>query len=243
MKVASHSGSELLLESSPSTRAAQLGTPSSGCGSGTATLASPTTGTDALSVQSGRLQLVLRSCGTAKGMRRGSATAGTGTRVSPRLTSLLFLLGEELYRQPWAVYKCWAGGYVPVTLQRQVPAVLRASWPTWTRRTVAVVFTRRVLLVTLHLVLCSLFRAWTRSLTSLPGPPETLQLLYIDKVVDVLVVPVQLSSAVVKETAELPQLQFLVVWTMSLTCPLACWEHCGFSAVAAHRQGLGAEVW
>ena len=28
-----------------------------------------------------------------------------GTRVSPRLTSLLFLLGEELYRQPRAVYK------------------------------------------------------------------------------------------------------------------------------------------
>ena len=46
-----------------------------------------------------------------------------------------------------------------------------------------------------------------------PGPPETLQLLYIDKVVDVLVVPVQFSSAVVEETAELPQLQFLVVWT------------------------------
>ena len=38
------------------------------------------------------------------------------------------------------------------------------------------------------------------------------------------------------------QLQFLVVWTRSLTCPLACREHCGFSAVAAHRQGLGAEI-
>ena len=34
----------------------------------------------------------------------------TGTRVSPRLTSLLFLLDEELYRQPRAVYKYWAGG-------------------------------------------------------------------------------------------------------------------------------------
>ena len=32
------------------------------------------------------------------------------TRVSPRLTSLLFLLGEELYRQPREVYKYWAGG-------------------------------------------------------------------------------------------------------------------------------------
>ena len=30
--------------------------------------------------------------------------------MSPRLTSLVFLLGEELYRQPRAVYKYWAGG-------------------------------------------------------------------------------------------------------------------------------------
>ena len=104
-------------------------TPSSGCGSGNATLARLTSGTDVLTVQSGRLQLVSRSCGTAKGIWRGSATAGTGTRLSPRLTSLLFLLGEELYRQPRAVYKYWAGGYVPVALQRQVPAVLRVRLP------------------------------------------------------------------------------------------------------------------
>ena len=43
-------------------------------------------------------------------MRRERCTTGTGTRVSPRLTSLLFLLGKELYRQPRAVYKYWAGG-------------------------------------------------------------------------------------------------------------------------------------
>ena len=30
--------------------------------------------------------------------------------MSPRLTSLLFLLGEEQYRQPRAVYKYWVGG-------------------------------------------------------------------------------------------------------------------------------------
>ena len=36
---------------------------------------------------------------------------------------------------------------------------------------------------------------------------EIFQLLYIDKVVDVLVVPVQLPSAGVEKTAELPQLQ------------------------------------
>ena len=85
-------------------------TPSTGCGSGNATLARLSSGTDELTVQSGRLQLVSRSCGTAKGMRREGSGTGTGTRVSPRLTSLLFLLGEELYRQPRAVYKYWAGG-------------------------------------------------------------------------------------------------------------------------------------
>ena len=53
---------------------------------------------------------MLRSCGTAKRMRREGSGTGTGTRVSPRLTSLLFLLGEERYRQPRAVYKYWACG-------------------------------------------------------------------------------------------------------------------------------------
>ena len=44
-------------------------------------------------------------------MRRDWSATGTGTRVSPCLTSLLFLLGEVLtYRQPRAVYKYWAGG-------------------------------------------------------------------------------------------------------------------------------------
>ena len=49
----------------------------------------------------------------------------------------------------------WAA-YLPVTMQRQVSSVLRASWPIWTRRTVAIVCTRRVLLVTTHLTLYSL---------------------------------------------------------------------------------------
>ena len=70
-------------------------TPSSGCGSVNAMLARFTSGTDVLTVQSGRLQLVSMSCGTAKGMRREGSGTGTGTRVSPRLSSLLFLLGEE----------------------------------------------------------------------------------------------------------------------------------------------------
>ena len=83
-------------------------TPSSGCGSGNATLARRTSGTDVLTVQSGWLQMVSRSCGTATRMRRDGSGTGTGTRVSPRFSSLLFLLGEELYRQPRAVYKYWA---------------------------------------------------------------------------------------------------------------------------------------
>ena len=89
------------------------------------TLASLTTGTDALERLPGSHRLASGWCGSAKGMRRDWSGTGTGTRASLRLTSLLFLLGEELYRQPRAVSKYWAGGYVPVTMQRQVPAVLR----------------------------------------------------------------------------------------------------------------------
>ena len=85
-------------------------TPSSGCGSGMSTLARHTTGTDALERLPGSHRLRSSWCGSAKGMRRDWSTTGTGTRVSPRLTSLLFLLGEERYRQPRAVYKHWAGG-------------------------------------------------------------------------------------------------------------------------------------
>ena len=44
--------------------------------------------------------------------RRTNSLAGTGTgiRVFVRIPSILFLLGEELYRQSKAVYKYWAGG-------------------------------------------------------------------------------------------------------------------------------------
>ena len=82
--------------------------PSSGYSSGTATLGRPTTGTDVLSVLSGSHRLASRSCRSAKGMRREGSGTGTGTRVSLRLTSLLFLLSEELHRQPRAVFKYWA---------------------------------------------------------------------------------------------------------------------------------------
>ena len=92
------------------------------------TLASLTTGTDALERLPGSHRLASRWCGSAKGMRRDWSGTGTGTRASLRLSSLLFLLGEELYRQPRAVYNSWAGGYVPVTLPRQVPAVFRVRF-------------------------------------------------------------------------------------------------------------------
>ena len=63
-----------------------------------------------LTAQSGRLQLVSRSCGTAKRGEEGGIWYGhRDTRVSTFVLPL-FLLGEELYRQPRAVYKCWAVG-------------------------------------------------------------------------------------------------------------------------------------
>ena len=49
----------------------------------------------------------------------------------------------------------WAT-YLPVTMQRLVPTVLRASRPVWTRTTVTVVCTRLVFRETMHLALCSL---------------------------------------------------------------------------------------
>ena len=85
-------------------------TPSSGCGSRMTNLASRTTGTDALSVLSGSHRLASRWCGTSPRMRREGFITGTGIRVSLRLSSLLFLLGEERDRQPRAVYKYWVGG-------------------------------------------------------------------------------------------------------------------------------------
>ena len=75
------------------------------CSSWNAKPARLPTGTDALERLSGRHQLVPRSCGSVKGMRREGSGTGTGIRVSVRLTSLLFLLGEGRYRQPRAENK------------------------------------------------------------------------------------------------------------------------------------------
>ena len=82
--------------------------PSSLCSSGTATLAKPTAGTDALERLSGSHRLASRWCVSARGLRRERSTTGTGIRVLVRMTSLLFLLGEVWHRQPRAVFKYWA---------------------------------------------------------------------------------------------------------------------------------------
>ena len=95
-------------------------TPLSGCGSRMTILASRTTGTDAFSVLSGSHHLAARWCGMPQGMRRGLFTSGTRKRVSPRLLSLLFRLGEELHRQPKAVYEYWVGRLPSCDQQRQV---------------------------------------------------------------------------------------------------------------------------
>ena len=128
-QLASHSGSALLPESSPSTRAAQLedsvewaqlkdgnsGKPYYWNRRTFSTVWKPPSGVKVVWVGE-------------RNEEGGVWYTGTGSRVSPRLTSLLFLLGKELYRQPRAVYKYWAGAaYVPVSMQRQVPAFLRVG--------------------------------------------------------------------------------------------------------------------
>ena len=79
--------------------------PTSGCRCVTLTFASPITGTGALVYPPGLLLRASRSSGL---VRRESPTSGTGTRASLRIHTLLFLLSEELRRQPRAVYKYWA---------------------------------------------------------------------------------------------------------------------------------------
>ena len=124
-----------------------------------------------------------RSCGTAKGMRREGSGIGTRTRVSPRLTSLLFLLGEERYRQPRAVHKYWAGGYVPVALQRQVPAVLRVRFVSVHRQVLDILVMLQRQVSAVQLCRCALrivLRLWTSLLfcsSSSCIPTRTLRCL------------------------------------------------------------------
>ena len=186
--------------------------PSSGCGSGNATLARLTSGTDVPTVQSGRLQLVSKSCGTAKGMRREGSATGTGTRVSPRLTSLLFLLGEEWYRQPRAVYKCWRAAYVPDHAATSSSSFRRTCG--WCLSSILrhSGFSCRSSAETGH-------DAVAGSLG--PFAIEIHQLQFIDQVFDVLVAQVQQIRSKSWETVEIPQLQ-LVFSCTGCCSPVVC---------------------
>ena len=64
------------------------------------------TGTDVLVCPPGSLLRASRSSGSGRWMRRGTSITGTRKHVSVRMSFLLFLLSEELHRQPRAVYKC-----------------------------------------------------------------------------------------------------------------------------------------
>ena len=107
-KVTSHPGSELPPHPSSWTAAAQLEDSVEWVRLKDDNSGKPNTGTDALGRLPGSHRLASGLCGLAKGMRREGSITGTGIRVSLRLSSLLFLLGEEQYRQPRAVYKYWA---------------------------------------------------------------------------------------------------------------------------------------
>ena len=69
-------------------------TPLSGCSSLTASLARPTSGTDALDRLSGSHRLASRSSGSARGLRREGAGTCTLVPVSVHVTSLRCLLSE-----------------------------------------------------------------------------------------------------------------------------------------------------
>ena len=88
-----------------------LTSPSSGCGSRMTNLASRTTGTDALERLPGSHRLASGVVWYGERNEEGGegSIRGTGIRASLCLTSLLFLLGEVLHRQPRAVYKYWVG--------------------------------------------------------------------------------------------------------------------------------------
>ena len=97
-----------------------------------------------------------------------------------RLSSLLFFLGEELYRQPRAVYKYWVGGYVSVTMQRPVPAVLRVRFVSVHRHVlnIPVMLQRQVSAVLLCRSRCALFL----KVMDVPVITQLMFLLYFEDV-------------------------------------------------------------
>ena len=77
-----------------STRTRTCRTPLSGCSSVTATLAKPTSGTDALKRLSGSHRLASRWSGSARGLRREGSGTGTGAPVPAAILFLFCLLSE-----------------------------------------------------------------------------------------------------------------------------------------------------
>ena len=80
-----------------------------------------TSGTDAPMRLSGRHRLASEWSGSVQGMRLVGSGSGTGLPVSPLTLSLLFLLSEQLHRQPRAVYKYWAPCRACLSLRPFVP--------------------------------------------------------------------------------------------------------------------------
>ena len=97
------------------------------------------------------------------------------------------------------------------------------------------------LLVTLLLALCSLLVGRPIDLGIMAGMPRRTVLRSFLVVWTGCCMPVGVQRVVVDVPVRLRRGVRGTAWTRLLTCPLACREHCGLSAVAAHRQGLGAD--
>ena len=108
--------------------------PLSGCSSGTATLAPAARADSGAAPHHERTTWYDEEREQAWCRNWNRRTIGTGLRVSERMTSLLFLLGEGRHRQPRAVYKYWA----PCRLlqcrdhlhREQLSLVLPSTWHT-----------------------------------------------------------------------------------------------------------------
>ena len=69
---------------------------------------------------------------------------------------------------------------------------------------------------------------------------EILQLLYMDKVIDVgCAGPANSSGSVVEEIAELPQLQLIELWTWSFTRPLCATTDAVVDVLTQFIDGCG----
>ena len=102
--------------------------PTSGLSSTTTSRARPTTGTDVLVCPPGSLLRASMSSGSASGTLRVLSTSGIRKHVPALGSSLLFLLSEELHRQPRAVYKFWAPCCAFSSSPRNWQSLIRCSF-------------------------------------------------------------------------------------------------------------------